>query len=158
LIAPAGVALTQINTANEMHEAVMRSLPSQQIVIKAAAVADYAPEAAPEKIKKTADELTITLKKNRDILAEIGAREPRPFVVAFAAETQNVEANAREKLMRKNADLVVANDVADRSIGFDSDQNEVIVIARDGSTTRIDRAPKLTVANKILDMVVARLG
>lgn len=159
LMAPAGVAFTRINTASEMHDAVMRTLPSQQIVIKAAAVADYAPVAAAgQKIKKTADEMTLTFKKNPDILAEITAASPRPFVVAFAAETENLEANAREKLLKKNADLVVANNVADASIGFDSDQNEVIVIGRDGSSTTIEKAAKLVVANRILDLVVQRLG
>ena len=68
-----------------------------------------------------------------------------------------MEENAREKLIRKHADLIVANDVADSSIGFDSDQNEVLVIARDGSTIKIDRAPKYIVANRILDLVVERL-
>lgn len=159
LIAPAGVSFTRIDTASEMHDVVMRNLGAQQIVIKAAAVADFAPEnEAPQKIKKAAGDLTLTFRKNPDILAEVTAASPRPFVVAFAAETENIEANAREKLMRKNADLVVANDVADKSIGFDSDQNEVIVIARDGSTTRIDKAPKIVVANRILDLVVQRLG
>ena len=160
LIAPPGVALTQITTAAEMHDAVMRNLPWQQIVIKAAAVADFAPvNIAEQKIKKEpSDELTITFKKNPDILAAVTSATPRPFVVAFAAETENVEGNAREKLLRKNADLVVANDVADRSIGFDSEQNEVIVIARDGSTTKLEKAPKLVIANRILDLVVQRLG
>jgi phosphopantothenoylcysteine decarboxylase / phosphopantothenate---cysteine ligase len=160
LIAPAGVKLTRINTASEMHDAVMRSLSSQQIVIKAAAVADYAPVSPSEqKIKKDAnDRLTLAFKRNPDILADVASASPRPFVVAFAAETENVEENAREKLLRKNADLVVANNVADASIGFDSDQNEVIVISRDGSTTTIKKAPKLVVANRILDIVVQRLG
>ena len=160
LIAPSGVAFTQINTASEMHDAVMRTLPAQQIVIKAAAVADYAPVSmAEQKIKKeSSTELTLTFRKNPDILSEIAAASPRPFVVAFAAETENVEANAREKLLRKNADLVVANNVADASIGFDSEQNEVLVIARDGSTTTLDKAPKIVIANRIIDIVVQRLG
>jgi phosphopantothenoylcysteine decarboxylase/phosphopantothenate--cysteine ligase len=159
LTAPAGVTLTRITSAAEMREAVMRELPRHQIVIKAAAVADFGPvEVADRKIKKTgADELTLTLRKNPDILAEIGAASPRPFVVAFAAETDSVEEHAREKLVRKNADLIVANDVADRRIGFDSDQNEVLVIGRDGSSTRIERAAKSVVANRILDLVVAAL-
>ena len=155
--APAGVAFTRVTTAAEMHKAVMDALPSQQIVIKAAAVADFTPaEIADRKIKKR-DELTLTLKKAPDILADIGASSPRPFIVAFAAETDSVESNAREKLVRKNADLIVANDVADSSIGFDSDQNAVTVIARDGSSTKIERAPKIVIANRILDLVVARL-
>ena len=83
--------------------------------------------------------------------------KPRPFVVAFAAETNSVESNARAKLEKKNADLIVANDVSDESIGFDSDQNEVLVIARDGSTTRLGKASKLVIANQILDLVVRHL-
>jgi phosphopantothenoylcysteine decarboxylase / phosphopantothenate---cysteine ligase len=154
---PAGVALTRVTTAAEMHKAVMDALPAQQIVIKAAAVADFTPVSiADQKIKKS-DEMTLALKKAPDILADIGASSPRPFIVAFAAETDDVESNAREKLVRKNADLIVANDVADASIGFDSDQNAVTVIARDGSSTKIDRAPKIVIANRILDLVVERL-
>ena len=158
--APAGVALTRVTTSAEMHKAVMDALSSQQIVIKAAAVSDFTPVVvADHKIKKDAerDERTLTLKKAPDILAEIGASSPRPFIVAFAAETDDVESNAREKLVRKNADLIVANDVSDTSIGFDSDQNAVTVIARDGSSTKIDRAPKIVIANRILDLIVERL-
>ncbi len=112
---PAGVAIVLINTASEMRRAVMDALPRNQIVIKAAAVADYAPVAiASQKIKKEAgDELTLTFHRTPDILEEIAAAKSRPFLVAFAAETEAVEANARAKLLRKNADLIVANDVAD---------------------------------------------
>ena len=155
---PAGVSLVRVTTAAEMHEAVMDALPSQQIVIKAAAVSDFTPiDVAASKIKKR-DELTLMLKKAPDILADIGASSPRPFVVAFAAETDDLDSNAREKLVRKNADLIVANDVADTSIGFDSDQNAVTIIGRDGSSTKVERAPKIAIANRILDLVVQRLG
>ncbi len=156
IIEPSGVSVMRVNTAAEMHDAVMRALPSTRIVVGAAAVADYAPaEVATSKIKSA--ELTLSLKKNPDILASIASASPRPFIVAFAAETGAVESNAKEKLAKKNADLIVANDVSDASIGFDADQNEVIVIARDGSSTKIARAPKLVVANRILDLVVAHL-
>lgn len=157
---PAGVEVARINTAAEMFDAVMQRAPQNQVVIKAAAVADFAPASvAPEKIKKNdRDELTLTLKKNPDILRSLATVKPRPFVVAFAAETTSVEKNAREKLERKDADLIVANDVSDASIGFDSEQNEVIVIGRDGSTTRIEKAPKFVIANRILDLVVQRLN
>jgi phosphopantothenoylcysteine decarboxylase/phosphopantothenate--cysteine ligase len=158
---PAGVNVSSVTTAAEMHAAVMEALPRHQIVIKAAAVADYAPAAvADRKIKKDAagDALTLELHKTPDILADIGAATPRPFIVAFAAETDAVLDNARAKLLRKNADLIVANDVADSSIGFDSDQNEVVVLARDGSSTRIARASKLVVANRIIDLVVSSLS
>ncbi len=158
--APAGIDVTRVSTAREMHAAVMAAAPHHQIVIKAAAVADFAAASvAGRKIKKSAEqeELTLTLTKNPDILADIARLEPRPFIVAFAAETDSVEENAREKLQRKGADLIVANDVADASIGFDSDANEVLVIARDGAMTRLQKAPKSVIANRLLDLVVARL-
>ncbi len=160
IAAPAGVTLVNVITAVEMHKAVMDALPSNQIVIKAAAVADFTPvSVAEQKIKKQDhDETTLMLKKAPDILAEIGSASPRPFIVAFAAETDSVELNAREKLIRKNADLIVANDVSDVSIGFDSDQNAVTVFARDGAAVTIDRSAKIVVANRILDLVVERLA
>jgi phosphopantothenoylcysteine decarboxylase/phosphopantothenate--cysteine ligase len=161
LIVPAGVTVTRVNTAREMHAAVMAAAPGSQILIKAAAVADFAPlSVADRKIKKRddSDELTITLRKNPDILADVARLSPRPFVVAFAAETDAVEKNAREKLQRKGADLIVANDVADISIGFDSDQNEVLVIGKDGSVARIPKADKSVIANRLLDLIVRKVG
>ena len=157
---PSGVDVARITTAAEMYEAVMHHAAQNQVVIKAAAVADFAPVSpAADKIKKNdRDELTLTLKKTPDILQSLAGVKPRPFVVAFAAETNSVEQNAKEKLERKNADLIVANDVSDASIGFDSDQNEVLVIARDGSTTHLQKAPKFVIANRILDLVVQRIN
>lgn len=160
LAAPNGVTMTRINTAEEMRQAVMQEAARQHIVIKAAAVADFAPvEVASQKIKKQPgqDSMTLDLRRNPDILAELTTMNPRPFLVAFAAETDSIERNAREKLSSKNADLLVANDVSDPSIGFDSDSNEVLIIDRDGSSVRIPRAPKIVIANRILDLVVARL-
>lgn len=158
---PPGVEIVDVTTAQEMYDAVMQHLDGQAVVIKAAAVADYSPvDVAEQKIKKDAsgDTLTLTLKKNPDILAALGASSPKPFLVAFAAETDAVESNAREKLLRKNADLIVANDVANRAIGFDSDENEVVVIGREGDPVRIARAPKLVVANRILDVILSNLS
>jgi len=150
------VRVVHVTTAAEMRDAVLAA--PHDIVIKAAAVADFAPlDVAPQKIKKqpNVNELTIPLRKTPDILGELGSLSPRPFIVAFAAETNAVEENAREKLARKGADLIVANDVADTSIGFDSDENEVLVIAKDGTTTRLARAAKSVIANRILDLVVS---
>jgi phosphopantothenoylcysteine decarboxylase/phosphopantothenate--cysteine ligase len=158
--APFGVEITRVRTAAEMHAAVMAAAPQNQIVIKAAAVADYAAaNVADRKIKKVegSDELTITLRKNPDILADVARINPRPFIVAFAAETDMVEQNAREKLQRKGADLIVANDVADMSIGFDSDQNEVLVIGREGAVVRIEKAAKAVIANRLLDVIVEKI-
>lgn len=157
---PSGVTLHSVTTAEEMRVAVMREIDSSDVVIKAAAVADFTPEEfSKSKIKKgDADSITIKLKKTPDILAEIGKREHRPFVVAFAAETDDVEKYAREKLHRKNADLIVANDVSDASIGFDSEQNQVLVIAKGGEAVKLEKAPKITIANQILDLVVKEVG
>jgi phosphopantothenoylcysteine decarboxylase / phosphopantothenate---cysteine ligase len=158
---PAGVDVTQITTAQQMHDAVMANASGNHVVIKAAAVADFAPVAvADQKIKKTADrdEMSLTLKKNPDILAALAKVEPRPFIVAFAAETSSLEANAREKLQRKDADLIVANDVSTDGIGFDSEENEVLIISRNGESSRLEKAPKFVIANRILDVVVKRLA
>jgi phosphopantothenoylcysteine decarboxylase / phosphopantothenate---cysteine ligase len=160
LVPPSNVTLVKVITAAEMYDAVMKVAREHDVVVKAAAVADFAPAVvADRKIKKSAgvDELTITLRKNPDILAALGALEPRPLLVAFAAETNDVEEHARQKLQRKNADFIVANDVSDGTIGFDSENNEVLIIARDGGTSRIGRMPKPAVANRILDLVAERL-
>ncbi len=159
LNAPRGVNVTRVTTAAQMRDAVMQNLASYQVLIKAAAVSDFTPVgASATKIKRGDGQgLTLTLQQSPDILAAITEAKPHPFVVAFAAETESLEENARDKLLRKNADLIVANDVADPAIGFDSDQNEVLVIARDGQTTKIEKAPKFVIANRILDLVVERL-
>lgn len=160
LNAPAGVTLVRVTTAAEMRDAVLRLVGDHHVVLKAAAVADFAPvEAAPRKIKKQSgvDELALTLRKTPDILAELARLSPRPLVVAFAAETDSVEAHAGEKLHAKDADMIVANDVSDPAIGFDSDENEVVVISRNGAKARIGRASKRAVANRILDLVVDQL-
>lgn len=159
LAAPAGVELIRVTSAAEMHRAVIDRSASFAIIVKAAAVADFAPDAAAaQKIKKQdgVEELRLTLRKTPDILAELGRLSPKPFLVAFAAETNDVVAHATQKLERKNADIIVANDVSDASIGFDSGENEVVVIARDGSVVNIAKSAKEAVADRILDVVVAK--
>ena len=160
LPAPANVEIVRVTTAHEMYEAVLGNLDSQHVVIKAAAVADYTPaEVSPTKLKKSAaGELEIRLRRTVDILGAIREGEQRPYVVAFAAETSDVEEYAREKLERKGVDLIVANDVSDPTIGFDVDHNEVLLISRQGTRSRIPRSSKLTVANRILDAVVEALA
>lgn len=158
---PPGVTVTSVNTAEEMYRAVLANLDGKDIVIKAAAVADFTPaETARQKIKKEqqGQELTLKLRRTPDILEEVAKRKNGALVVAFAAETEAVVEHARDKLRRKGADLVVANDVSDPAVGFDSDENEVLLIARDGSVTKIEKASKLVVANRILDVLSARLS
>lgn len=127
---PPGVDFLPIETAAEMHQAVTRHLPRMDAAVFAAAVADYRPATvAGQKIKKTGDTLTLELVRTPDILGE--ARDQMNFrgiLVGFAAETENLEANAREKLVRKHCDLIVANDVSKPEIGFDSDRNELLLV------------------------------
>lgn len=157
LTVPAGVKLVPVMTAEQMHGAVMSEVREHQVLIKAAAVADFTP-AHPEgeKIKRHGRKsLSLELRATPDILASVAALPERPFVVAFAAETTDLEQNAAEKLERKGADLIVGNDVSDKTIGFDSDQNRVVVIRRDGTRIKLERAPKRVIAARLLDIVAA---
>lgn len=161
LPAPANVELVRVTSADEMLRAVLDRCDSAEILVKAAAVADFQPvDVAGSKIKKSAgvDTITVTLKKTPDILRTVGARDPRPFIVAFAAETDAVEKHAQQKLFDKNADMIVANDVSNATIGFDADENEVVVLGRDGSRTAIAKSSKGEVASRLLDIVARTLG
>jgi phosphopantothenoylcysteine decarboxylase/phosphopantothenate--cysteine ligase len=133
---PAGVELIRVTTAAEMRDAVIPRAGHADIVIMAAAVADYAPASAPQqKIHKGSDDLTLSLVRTPDILAELGAQRgggERPLLVGFAAETTDVIAGARRKQREKKVDLVVANDVSRSDAGFDVDTNEVTLITADG--------------------------
>ena len=136
---PEGVERLDVETACEMHDAAQRLAPDSDIFIGCAAVADYRAEApAKHKIKKREgqDDLTLTLVKNPDIIAEVAARRPanapRPLVVGFAAETRDLEAYARDKLTRKKLDMIVANDVSRAGLGFGADDNAALLLWRDG--------------------------
>jgi phosphopantothenoylcysteine decarboxylase / phosphopantothenate---cysteine ligase len=161
LATPAGVTRHDVTTAEQMRAAVLPLAAGADVVIKAAAVADFRPAAAAtSKVKKEAGVPTLDLVRNPDILAELGAaREPGspPLLVGFAAETDDVEAHGRAKLERKRADLLVVNDVSSADAGFEVDTNRVVVLARDGGRTEIPLAGKDAVAERILDEVVARL-
>jgi phosphopantothenoylcysteine decarboxylase/phosphopantothenate--cysteine ligase len=155
LTPPLGAAFVPVQTAEEMREAVLQHLSSATIVIKAAAVADYrATHPAAAKIKGKRD-LTLELTPNPDILAEVAGRRTGAFIVGFAAETHDVAANARAKLEGKGIDLLVANDVSQRGIGFDADENEVLLLDRWGDTRTLPRMPKTAVADAILSHVLA---
>lgn len=161
LTPPHGVVLHRVESARQMKAVIESRISSQQIVIKAAAVADFeAIDVNGQKMKKdpARDEVEISLRKTPDILEWIGAQSPRPFTVAFAAETERVLEHAKEKLLRKNADLIVANDVSSDTTGFDSDENEVVVVDRDGRETRLERAQKTVIADRLLDLIVDRFS
>ena len=126
--APERVHCLRIESARDMLDSALAQLGQCDIFIAAAAVADYRPMTpANQKIKKSADSMELTLVKNPDVVATVAAHEQRPFTVGFAAETQDVDIYARDKLVRKNLDMIVANDVSMSDIGFNSDQNAVTV-------------------------------
>jgi len=134
---------------------VLRHAAGSAVVIKAAAVADYrVRNAADQKIKGKRD-LTLDLTPNADILAEVAARDTGAFIVGFAAETNDVVANARAKLEAKGIDLLVANDVSRRDIGFDAEENEVLLLDRWGGSRALPRMAKTAVADAILDEIQA---
>ena len=157
LATPAGVARIDVTSALEMEKAVMLHITQQDIFIGSAAVADYrAAEIAPEKIKKQGDEVTLKMVKNPDIVAGVGAlREQRPYVVGFAAETRNVEEYAQQKRVRKNLDLICANDVSKSGQGFNSDTNALHLFWQEGEKV-LPLADKTLLGQQLLDEIVSR--
>lgn len=158
LPSPPGVTIKRVETAAEMHDAVLAEFDTIDIVIKAAAVADYRPElAAEQKIKKTGDTLTLNLIKNPDILRELGQRKKQQLLIGFAAETEDLIAHAQEKLLNKNLDMIVANDVTLPGAGFNLDTNIVKVIHKDGMVEELPQQSKYQVAEIIIDKICAML-
>jgi phosphopantothenoylcysteine decarboxylase/phosphopantothenate--cysteine ligase len=152
LAAPRGVTLVPVRTALEMRQAVMDHLSEATIVIKAAAVADYhIPHPPTQKMKKTAARFSLDLEPTPDILAELGTQKGDRLLIGFAAETDNLVAEARRKLQQKNCDMIVGNVVSQAGTGFDADENEVVLVTRAGDTIPVERAPKRAIAARILD-------
>jgi len=152
---PSGVTFVPVETAEEMREAVLRHAGAATIVVKAAAVADYRTKAPSATKIKGKHDLTLELTPNPDILREVAATARGAFVVGFAAETHDVAANAQAKLAAKGVDLLVVNDVSQRGIGFEAEDNEVALLDRWGGHRALPRMPKAEVADAILSHVVA---
>ena len=154
LAADKSINLFKINSASEMLEAVNTCMKSSDIFISCAAVADYKPSNYSDtKIKKeNLDNLEINLEKNHDILSEVAEQFSSAYIVGFAAETSDVNANAKKKLDSKNLDMIISNDVSDSSIGFDSDENEVHVITSN-ETIFIKKDKKIRIAREILNII-----
>ena len=151
---PAGVEVVRVETVREMFDAVMERAGEADLFVSAAAPADFRPaDVQTSKIKKS-DHLTLELGKTEDILGQIGAAKGRTVLVGFAAETENLEANAAEKLQTKNADLFVANNVGTDSDVFGSDTNEVTLISRNGEKIALPKMSKREVARAILDYLL----
>ncbi|QYA33661.1 bifunctional phosphopantothenoylcysteine decarboxylase/phosphopantothenate--cysteine ligase CoaBC [Macrococcus psychrotolerans] len=150
---PNGVRHIKTESAQDMFNAVKDNM-EQDLIIKAAAVADYTPvETHDQKLKKQEGDLTITFKRTEDILKYIGEHKTTQLVVGFAAETEHVEMYARGKLNKKNADVIVANNVGDKSIGFKSNDNAVTMYFKDGTHIDIPKQSKLNIAHEILSHV-----
>lgn len=150
--------LITINSADELLNEAYKAMESSDIFISCAAVADYKPlNSHDNKIKKNKDEmLDITLTKNPDILSSISKKHPDKFIVGFAAETENVEDNAKDKLINKKLNMIIANDVSDTSIGFDSDNNEVMIITQNKSILA-KKDSKLNIARNIIDLITKEI-
>jgi phosphopantothenoylcysteine decarboxylase/phosphopantothenate--cysteine ligase len=152
---PPGVNRIDVESAQDMYDAVHRELPTMDIFISAAAVADYRPpQAQPQKIKKSGETLHLDLVKAPDILSSVSASKRRPFVVGFAAETERVEQHAREKLLKKNLDMIAANLVGE-GLAFDCDDNALLVLWPGGSRT-LARAAKSDIARQLVALIVQR--
>ena len=154
---PAGVTRVDVESAAEMLAAVQRELPHTDVFISTAAVADYRPlRASAQKIKKTAETLELSMERTVDVLASVAAGAERPFVVGFAAETEAVEQNARAKLLRKNLDMIAANEVGDDK-AFDSDDNQLIVLSR-SARYELGRGGKLSLARALTTLIAQELA
>jgi phosphopantothenoylcysteine decarboxylase/phosphopantothenate--cysteine ligase len=152
---PIGVRRIDVESAQDMYEAVHRELPTTDIFISAAAVADYRPpQAQAQKIKKTGDTMHLDLVKAPDILSSVSASKRRPFVVGFAAETERVEQHAREKLLKKNLDMIAANLVGE-GLAFDCDDNALLVLWPGGTRT-LERAAKADIARQLVALILER--
>ena len=153
---PADVSFCQVKTTEEMRRAVLDASEQYDVIIKAAAVSDYRPrEKAVQKIKKQKETQSIDLVRNPDILAELGEKRgnPRCILVGFSAETEDLLANATEKLRQKNLDMIVANDVSREDAGFESDTNLVKVIYREGEMEEFPLMAKEKVADQLLERI-----
>lgn len=154
LQAPAGVRCIRVQTALEMYEAVLQHFEQADIVVKTAAVADFRPkQRVQDKVKKEVATLTIELEPNPDILAELGRRKRHQVLVGFAAETQDLIHNARQKVQKKKLDFIVANDVSDPTIGFASEYNRVHILDAAGQVEDLPKMTKMCMAEHILDRV-----
>lgn len=159
LAPPAGVECIRVETTQEMYEAVLAHADGSDAVIKAAAPADYRPaKVAQTKIKKGREVLTLELTPTPDILAELSRHKGKAVLVGFAAETEEIVANAREKLRKKNLDLVVANDVGAKDAGFGVETNRVTLVGADGEVEPLPLLSKQEVAHRILDRVARLLA
>ena len=156
---PIGVELCYVETAIEMQDAVLEVYDNVDIAVMAAAVSDYRPQTfSPNKLKKSADQLTVPLERNPDIAEMLGQRKREQILVCFAAETSDLLENAQSKLINKNCDLMVANDILAKGAGFEDDTNIVTLLSNSDEQEQLPLLSKGEVAEIIFDRVVAMMG
>jgi phosphopantothenoylcysteine decarboxylase/phosphopantothenate--cysteine ligase len=155
--APIGAELVRVTTGEEMFAALNERIAACDVFVMCAAVCDYRPaKYAAQKVKKAGGEISLALVPTRDILVSLTNPKPRCFVVGFAAETENLETNAKRKLEEKNCDLLVANDVSRADIGMDAEENELTIFFRDGAREKLPREKKTQLARNLLKIICTR--
>jgi phosphopantothenoylcysteine decarboxylase/phosphopantothenate--cysteine ligase len=149
---PSGIDTISISTADQMYDAVHRQIHTADVVVMCAAVSDYKPAAfSSHKIKKDNETIALKLVRTRDILASLARYDHRNFLlIGFAAETNELEKNARKKLVEKDCDIIIANDVSGAESGMETDENEVTILFRDQQMKKISRAPKQIIARELV--------
>jgi phosphopantothenoylcysteine decarboxylase/phosphopantothenate--cysteine ligase len=158
LAPPPGVKIISVVSAGEMRDAVLGQAQNSDVIIMAAAVSDFKPrEAVERKIKKGAAPDALPLERTADILLELGGMKVRPLLVGFAAETDDVEQNALQKLKEKNLDMIVVNDLLKHGSGFGTDTNAVTIFQRSGERYELPTLPKPEIAGTIIQFVVELL-
>lgn len=151
---PFGINTIKVNTNEEMYNHVLKYFSSSDIVIKSAAVADYKPkEYSTVKIKKSEEDLHLVMTRDNDILRKLGELKTNQILVGFAAESNDLLANAEKKLKGKNLDFIVANDITSTDTGFASDENKVVIMSKDGNATCLEKMSKREVARKLFDLI-----
>lgn len=157
LEAPEGINVVRIATNEEMRKAVLDRFDSADIVVKAAAVADYKPKNySTQKIKKAQNDFALELTRDNDILKELGSLKNKQILVGFAAESQNLKENALGKLEKKNLDYVVANDITSSDTGFASEDNKVIILSKDKEEINLDKMSKEKIAENLFDIILKK--
>lgn len=152
---PEGVAVSRFETANDLHAILVREFPECDGLAMAAAVSDFIPESSASRLHRADGARTVRLEPGRDLLASLAPLRRRQTVVAFAAETGDLESAGRRKMEAKGADLIVVNDVGRADIGFDAEDNEVLLLRRDGGAAIVSRRPKREIADHIWDAFLA---
>ncbi len=158
LVTPVGVERINVESAEQMLESVMAKIKDADVFVSCAAVADYRPiETASQKIKKTASSMDIQLQKNPDILQLVGSLDDKPICVGFAAETEKLEFYAKDKLKRKNLDMICANNVASKDIGFDAEDNELHLFFKNNESITLSKSSKDIIASELVSQIYNKL-